>query len=244
MHEAMGELRIPSFAMADEAPKYELNEIVSEAKDVTKINPAPSLIIDAGDVDDGITATSGTNTVNLTMAVWNPLLDNIRLFTKIVDGIPDIHLDAIMAFSVLSSVHKRIIAEKDGVDTINRLAESIGDTYAFVHLAEPLKGIASQKSIFMSLTNQTIECAYFISDYVINKDLWKQTVKNLAPNIDNKVKQYQDTLNKLRLAIQDHADTKIPLLTFPMLWDSCVFSDFGPFPRLIQPGNSLGNSTG
>jgi hypothetical protein len=45
----------------------------------------------------------------------------------------------------------------------------MADTYAFIHLAEPLKKIDSQKSIILSLTQQTLECSYFIRDYAKNK---------------------------------------------------------------------------
>jgi hypothetical protein len=63
-----------------------------------------------------------------------------------------------------------IIAQKDRDDSIHGLAEIMADTYAFVHLAEPLKKIDSQKSIILSLAQQTLECSYFIRDYAKNKD--------------------------------------------------------------------------
>jgi hypothetical protein len=57
----------------------------------------------------------------------------------------------------------------DRDDSIHGLAETMADTYAFVHLAEPLKKIDSQKSIILSLAQQTLECSYFIRDYAKNK---------------------------------------------------------------------------
>jgi hypothetical protein len=65
-------------------------------------------------------------------------------------------------------------------------------------------------------------------------------VKNIASNVDNKVKQYQDTLHKLKLALQEDTTvhTEIPLLWFLNVCDLCESSNFVPFPRLIQLVNS------
>jgi hypothetical protein len=142
--------------------------------------------------------------------------------------------------SVLVISGNTLNAQKDRDDTINKLAISIGDAYAFIHLAEPLKTVESRKSIIMSLTTQTTQCGTFISDYASNREQCmlprlcqemtvlvdhhsvKITVEYLALRVDNIVKQYQDRLNKLRLAIQGDADvhTEIPLL---QLNSMCVF---------------------
>ena len=43
------------------------------------------------------------------------------------------------------------------------------DAYAFVHEAEPLKKINSHQRVVVLITQQTIECAFFIRDYAKNK---------------------------------------------------------------------------
>jgi hypothetical protein len=83
------EFTITSFGTSDEALEGQLNEAVSETKVVENMNPAPSRVIDGGNVVDGIISTTN-NTVIPTMAAWDPLLDKIKLFTEIVDGISEV----------------------------------------------------------------------------------------------------------------------------------------------------------
>jgi hypothetical protein len=65
---------------------------------------------------------------------------------------------------------KIVLAQNDRDESINRLVDTMNNTYAFVHEAEPLKKIESHKRIIMLLTQQTIECGYFIRDYAKNKN--------------------------------------------------------------------------
>jgi hypothetical protein len=82
------EFIVAFFTTSDQAVEGHLHEAVSEAKVVDNINPAPSRIIDAVNVVDGINST--TSTVNSITAAWVPLLDKIKLFTEIVDGISEV----------------------------------------------------------------------------------------------------------------------------------------------------------
>jgi hypothetical protein len=70
---------------SDDSLEDQLNEAVREANNVDSMNPAPSRIIDTGNVVDGIISTAN-NTVIPISAAWDSLLDKIALFTKIVDG--------------------------------------------------------------------------------------------------------------------------------------------------------------
>jgi hypothetical protein len=90
MHEdqAVIEFTLAPFATSDDGIKDRLNEAVTEANNVDSMNPAPSGMIDAGNVVDAVISTN--NTVIQISATWNSLLDKIELFTKIVDGISEV----------------------------------------------------------------------------------------------------------------------------------------------------------
>jgi phage-related minor tail protein len=79
------EFTISPFATSAEGLKDQLNKAVGEASDM---EPAPALIADAGVVVDGV--NSITNAINPIAAAWDPLLEKIKLFTKIVDGISEV----------------------------------------------------------------------------------------------------------------------------------------------------------
>jgi hypothetical protein len=83
------EFTISCLGTSDEALESQLNEAVDEAKVVAIMNPAPSQIIDAGNAVDSINSTTN-NTVIPIVTAWEPLLDKIKLFTEIVDGISEV----------------------------------------------------------------------------------------------------------------------------------------------------------
>ena len=58
----------------------------------------------------------------------------------------------------------------DRDDSIIRLVKTIDDVYSFVEEAEPMKKIKSLSQILEFMAQQTVECAYFIRDYAMNKD--------------------------------------------------------------------------
>ncbi|KAF8508838.1 hypothetical protein JB92DRAFT_2832202 [Gautieria morchelliformis] len=93
-----------SFRTSDEALKGQLNEAVGKVTVLNNMNPAPSRIIGAGNVVGIISTTN--NTLIPIMVAWDPLLEKIKLFSKIVDGISEVHPYAKMAWSILSSVQK------------------------------------------------------------------------------------------------------------------------------------------
>ncbi|KIM84510.1 hypothetical protein PILCRDRAFT_385176 [Piloderma croceum F 1598] len=77
-----------------------------------------------------------------------------------------------------------------------------------------LKEIESHKQIVAVLTQQTIDCAYFIRDYAINKSFWKRSVKDFISDTDSKIKQYETKSQELKLAFQRRAilQTEITVL--------------------------------
>jgi hypothetical protein len=66
-----------------------------------------------------------------------------------------------------------VLAQKARDEAIDHLVEVMNDAYSFVNEAAALKEIESHKQIIMVLTQQTIDCAYFIRDYAINKSWCK-----------------------------------------------------------------------
>ena len=80
---------ITSLGTSDEALEGQLKEAFSGAEVADSMNSGPSQIIDAGNVVDGIISTTN-NTVISIVAALDPLLDNIKLFTEIVDGISEV----------------------------------------------------------------------------------------------------------------------------------------------------------
>jgi hypothetical protein len=128
---------------------------------------------------------------------------------------------------------KVVLAQKARDETIDHLVETMNDAYSFVNDAAALKEIESHKQIIVALTQQTIDCAYFIRDYAINKSFCmsifiirvaqglqlsvmsgKRTVKNFISDTDIKIKQYETKFQELKFVFQGRAilQTEITVL--------------------------------
>jgi hypothetical protein len=73
-----------------------------------------------------------------------------------------------------------------------------------------------------------------------------RTAENLVSDADSKVKQHQDTFNKLRSALQERAviHTEVTALrVLDAVGDLCEFSELRPFPRLTNFALSWRNET-
>jgi hypothetical protein len=77
------EFTITSFATSEEARKEQLDEAFGGTNVLDTMSPAPSL----PGVDN---VTSAMNAMNTISATWVPLLESIKLFTVIVDGISEV----------------------------------------------------------------------------------------------------------------------------------------------------------
>ena len=59
-----------------------------------------------------------------------------------------------------------MLAQKDRDQTLLSLMQMVSDIYAFVLAADELKAIESHEKILLQMSEQIVECAYFIRDYI------------------------------------------------------------------------------
>lgn len=115
---------------------------------------------------------------------------------------------------------------------VRRLASVMHDTYSLITGADGLRRIESQAKTMTSIAHQTIECSYFIRDYMKYKsgcksrsflqipsltrflDIGKNCISNAWSNIDDKVQRYETTFNALKNAIQNHTAIDTQLYVF------------------------------
>ncbi|KIJ65625.1 hypothetical protein HYDPIDRAFT_66323, partial [Hydnomerulius pinastri MD-312] len=131
---------------------------------------------------------------------WGVLLDRIQLFTKIVDGIAEIHPYVSLAWSILSAANKVIINQQSRDDRIVRLAGTMNDAFAFVHDAEPLKAVKAHLKVIILLVQQATECGYFIAEYTKANSFLTRTMKYTFSNIDARITEYESKLIELKNA--------------------------------------------
>ncbi|KAF8726639.1 hypothetical protein AX14_007619 [Amanita brunnescens Koide BX004] len=199
------EFTIATTSKASDATEVNMEEAVVQGNDaLLQMKMAPSSF---EPIQGAIDTSVATATVIKSLSdTWDPLLQKVELFTKLVDGIAEVHPYANMAWSILSAVPKTILAQVDRDNGVVRLASIMDDAFFFVKEAEPIKKIESQGRIIALIAQQTTECGYFIRDYATNKNFWERALKNsFLSDIDSKIKKYEDKFKELKMAFQDHA---------------------------------------
>lgn len=146
--------------------------------------------------------------------VLTPLLDKINIFVQLAGKFAEAHPYTKMAFMVLTAVYQLVNAQFARDLSIRRLFTVMHETYSLVSGVEELKRVESQEKTINSLARQTIECSYFIRDYMQNRSGWKESLSNALSNIDDKILTYEATFKELKNAIQLQATINTELYVF------------------------------
>ncbi|TDL15069.1 hypothetical protein BD410DRAFT_796718 [Rickenella mellea] len=158
------------------------------------------------------TAATGANVVGEVVnlagsnsACWEPLLNSVKLFTKLADRISEVHPYAKMAWDVLSFAHKMFINQIGRDDSIDSLLDTMKEAYKFVYDANGLSDNASLNNILVAFAIQSTECGYFIQTYARTKSFGKRLVKSAVSNTDDVIAQYKMTFEELYIAFDRKA---------------------------------------
>ncbi|KIK02236.1 hypothetical protein K443DRAFT_48303, partial [Laccaria amethystina LaAM-08-1] len=133
-------------------------------------------------------------------ANYGLLVEHVQAFIGVADKLSEFHPYIKAAWGILSVIPK---IERDG--KITDLVRDMQALYAFLKGTDPSKYDGPQKKIVTSLSQQTIECAYFVCQYASDPNFWKRTGKNLISDADQKIQNFQDEFRKLKLAFTQHA---------------------------------------
>ncbi|KZT55745.1 hypothetical protein CALCODRAFT_484512 [Calocera cornea HHB12733] len=103
--------------------------------------------------------------IEATESVWEPLLEGVEAFIKVMDGLAE------MAWTVSSAAYKIVKAQQTRDAKLQLLVKKMHSVYDFLLSADKLKGAKVQalakgwKEVLAKLSMQTVECGHFISSY-------------------------------------------------------------------------------
>ncbi|KDR65874.1 hypothetical protein GALMADRAFT_232848 [Galerina marginata CBS 339.88] len=137
--------------------------------------------------------------------LWNDVWKKAGIFLEWVNGVAEVHPFAKIAVQVLSSVYKVIDAQIRRDKSILQLLHIMSEAYDFGREAEPVKEVESQRIALKCLSQQTIECAYFISAYSKDCRFIVKAVKNLFSTVDDAVQEYKTRFQEIRKAFDSRA---------------------------------------
>ncbi|KAF7970763.1 hypothetical protein HWV62_23102 [Athelia sp. TMB] len=175
------------------------NEALSSAQDgINRIQPAPPAIEMFGQAIS--ISSDATNALGSFAATWGTLLQKIELFIEVADRLSEV-----------------IIAQRDRDESLCDLMNTIKDVHLFMIEANPLKIVASQRKILENMGRLTVESAYLIRDFTIDKAFWKQIATLTLSGVEAKIKQYDAQFKQLKTAFQERAVVNIEITAFRCL---------------------------
>ena len=80
--------------------------------------------------------------------------------------------------------HKQVIlAQQRRDDSVYHLMETIDDVHSFLSDAERTETIKTHREILEALSALTVECAYLIRDYTVDKSFCELSIKPKLINV-------------------------------------------------------------
>ncbi|KAI0339513.1 WD40 repeat-like protein [Trametopsis cervina] len=156
-----------------------LNEVLNRADNNAKdMSAAPALV---QKVLSGAEGASGTvNTIQDSVAAWEPLLESVKAFAGLVKEISKIHPYAHAAVTVLSVIPQAINEQIKTDHQLSDLIAAMQRAYEFVGKAGPLERIQAHVDFFEKMARATFECGNFIGEYVSTDSFVARAMKGIV----------------------------------------------------------------
>ncbi|KAG2338716.1 hypothetical protein BDR05DRAFT_1041822 [Suillus weaverae] len=130
-------------------------------------------------------------------------LKPLRIFDSVIGELANLHPYAKMALGVLSYAAKMILAQADRDTALLKLLEKLGEIYGFITQDEILGQISSMRAILGKISQQTHECAHFITNYSKTSNFWIRLGKNVFSETTDTIQQYSDVFDGLMQNFRD-----------------------------------------
>lgn len=127
----------------------------------------PAILNEASQLSAQITTEETSHTVEKREDdAWSLFLSRFKIFMDAIDAVSMLNPYVKLAWSILSLIPKTILLQKGQNKNIEKLCEKLKEIYDYIIGVERFEVIVrTQDKTFLSLVQQTIECAYFIREY-------------------------------------------------------------------------------
>lgn len=148
-----------------------------------------------------------------------PLLVKMSMFVSVAERLAKLHPYARIAYAILASGYE-VIRENIAyeIDMI-RLMRTMQDTYDLVMAVEALPYLYKQKNVLEAIVQQTIECAFFIRDYVDTRGSFTQVIKYSVLNVKAQIKAFESAFIDLQRSFQSYKAVSTQLTVLKILED-------------------------
>ncbi|KAG2100666.1 uncharacterized protein F5147DRAFT_320691 [Suillus discolor] len=145
-----------------------------------------------------------------------PLLVKIGIFVSVAERLAKLHPYANIAFSILATGYE-VIRQQIACDNgVIRLMRTMQETYDLVMTVDALPYLHKQKNVLEAIVQQTIECAFFIRDYV---DTRGSLIRNSVLNVESQIKEFENAFKDLQRSFQNYMAVSTQLTVLKILED-------------------------
>ncbi|KIJ24679.1 hypothetical protein M422DRAFT_274485 [Sphaerobolus stellatus SS14] len=162
----------------------------------------------------------GVDGISTMVNLWEPLLDKVKLFASLVEAIGEIHPYAKMASTILLSAVKPILAQNARDKAMQELLKTIYNVYDYFTAAGRLSDLdENRRTLLQRMSQQTVECAYYIRDQSKVKNFYLRATKNTlsGTEIDKKIKEYTQVFDDLKRAFTERGVLETEITTLRIL---------------------------
>ncbi|KAG2034473.1 hypothetical protein BDR03DRAFT_965079 [Suillus americanus] len=148
-----------------------------------------------------------------------PLLVKISIFVSVAERLAKLHPYARIAYAILATGYEVIRQNIACEYGIIRLMHTMQDTYDLVMTVDALPYLHKQKNVLEAILQQTIECAFFIRDYLNTRGSFAQAIKNSALNMEAQIKAFEIAFTDLQRSFQSYMAVSTQLTVLKILED-------------------------
>ncbi|KXN90686.1 hypothetical protein AN958_03971 [Leucoagaricus sp. SymC.cos] len=131
-------------------------------------------------------------------------LDVLSSFNKVAEQIASINPYAQAAWAILSFALQKITEQAELDDSVLSLVVKMNEVYIFL-TRKGMEQIEGMETVVRRISQQTLECAYFIQAYSRNKHFWSRLLKNSFSEATARVQSYNETFENLLQEFRDKA---------------------------------------
>ncbi|KAG1811021.1 hypothetical protein EV424DRAFT_144007 [Suillus variegatus] len=153
-----------------------------------------------------------------------PLLVKIGIFVSVAERLAKLHPYANIAYSILATGYEVIRQQIACENGVIRLMHTMQETYDLVMTVDALPHLHTQKTVLEAIVQQTIECAFFIRDYVNTRGSFAQVIRNSVLNVESQIKEFENAFKDLQRNFQSYMSVSTQLTVLKILED---VQDFG-----------------
>ncbi|KZT54170.1 WD40 repeat-like protein [Calocera cornea HHB12733] len=152
-------------------------------------------------------------------SAWEPLLDRLDAFTRVVDAVAEVHPYAKMAWTVLSAAYKLVKSQQDRDAKIQQLVNKMKDVYEFLCDANELRNDKAREGALSRLVMQTVDCGHFISSYAKSPSFFCRLLEQSVSNLSSKIDEYSNSFDGLMQDFRNGSQLRTEIATVRILAD-------------------------